>query len=503
MRSANWTCLDWSEICDGKIDCLDGGHDEEHCWQLEINECQPNEYRCANGQCIPIAFLRNYDRSSDCLDGTDEKFAPLALDRCSAKSPTFACEEIMCNDNDVDVYSTMAKRSCLRERGKLALQKLLSNKPNAISNECWSALYRLNDGISDCYFDDDEKYLETENICSPTSNIKCYECKSKSKFIHYNRLKDGLCDCPHYCDDEVPNDYTVYIQEHISFQTICDGFTELLPIMIDGQNETDETNCEQWVCDNIYTRCNTIWNCLNGADELNCPDLRVSNCTSNEHPCVSPKGNEFICLPIEKANDGVVDCLGATDEPQICRSYRLLREPPTFYCENRGHLNCINHLLLCNNQSECNNDEDERFCSKYSNYIKPQEGVCGQPLSTPSKIEKFLCGKVSSDGFKHSLVYFKLGQNEQSIVSTKNSVSTRILPSPNQNKNLQRRCNRGMDMRVWLADKDNSTTTTCLCPPSYYGDTCQYQNQRPCTSTDCCQTQHRTYNNNVHIWTHQ
>ncbi|CAF4145088.1 unnamed protein product, partial [Rotaria sordida] len=245
------------------------------------------------------------------------------------------------------------------------------------SSKCISK-YRLNDGISDCYFDDDEKYLETENICSPTSNIKCYECTSKSKSIHYNRLKDGLCDCPHYCDDEVPIDHIVDIQEHISFQTICDGFTELLPIMIDGQNETDETNCGQWVCDNIYTRCDDIWNCPNGADELNCPNLCVPNCTSNEHTCVSPKGNEFMCLPIEKANGGVVDCLGATDEPHICR----------------------------------------------------------------------------------------------------NSVSTRILPPPNQNKNLQQRCNRGMDMRVWLGDKDNSTTTTCLCPPSYYGDTCQYQNQR-------------------------
>ncbi|CAF1216868.1 unnamed protein product [Rotaria sordida] len=345
------------------------------------------------------------------------------------------------------------------------------------SSKCISK-YRLNDGISDCYFDDDENYVETENICSSTSNIKCYECRSKSKSIHYNRLKDGLCDCPHYCDDEVPIDHTVDIQEHISFQTICDGFTELLPIMIDGQNETDETNCGQWVCDNIYTHCDIIWNCLNGADELNCPKLRVSNCTSNEHPCVSLKGNEFMCLPIEKANDGVVDCLGATDEPHICRAYRLLDKPAAFYCENRGHLNCINHLFLCNNQSECNNDEDERFCSKYSNYINSQQGVCGQPLSIRSEIEEFLCWKFSSDAFKQNVVYFKLGQNEPSIVSTKNSVSRRILPSPNQNENLQRRCNRGMDMRVWLGDKDNSTTTTCLCPPSYYGDTCQYQNQR-------------------------
>jgi hypothetical protein len=49
-------CLDWREICDGKRDCVDGS-DESSCYQLEINECNHNEYRCYNGQCIPKEFL--------------------------------------------------------------------------------------------------------------------------------------------------------------------------------------------------------------------------------------------------------------------------------------------------------------------------------------------------------------------------------------------------------------------------------------------------------------
>jgi 2-hydroxy-3-keto-5-methylthiopentenyl-1-phosphate phosphatase len=66
-----------------------------------------------------------------------------------------------------------------------------------------------------------------------------------------------------------------YAKKNILFQTICDGFTELLPITIEGQNETDETECEQWQCNNTYTRCNGLWNCLNGADEIGC-DLSPS-----------------------------------------------------------------------------------------------------------------------------------------------------------------------------------------------------------------------------------
>ena len=34
-----------------------------------------------------------------------------------------------------------------------------------------------------------------------------------------------------------------YIKRNISFQTICDGYAELSPIFIDGQNETE---CERW-----------------------------------------------------------------------------------------------------------------------------------------------------------------------------------------------------------------------------------------------------------------
>ncbi len=33
-------------------------------------------------------------------------------------------------------------------------------------------------------------------------------------------------------------------------------------------------------------------------------------------------------------------------------------------------------------------------------------------------------------------------------------------------------------MQVWLNKEKNLTKNVCLCPPSFYGDTCQYQNQR-------------------------
>ena len=62
-------CIGWINICDGIIQCIDG-IDEEHCWQLEINECNKNEYRCKNGQCISVSFFHDNVNAPDCLDGS-------------------------------------------------------------------------------------------------------------------------------------------------------------------------------------------------------------------------------------------------------------------------------------------------------------------------------------------------------------------------------------------------------------------------------------------------
>lgn len=105
-----------------------------------------------------------------------------------------------------------------------------------------------------------------------------------------------------FCEDEDMDFFNSY--KDISFQTICDGFVELFPIIANEQNQTDETECQQWPCDNMYTHCNGIWNCLNGADEINCNLSPSSNCPKDHHPCVSPYTNQFMCLPIEKINDG-------------------------------------------------------------------------------------------------------------------------------------------------------------------------------------------------------
>ncbi|CAF4253863.1 unnamed protein product, partial [Rotaria magnacalcarata] len=57
-------------------------------------------------------------------------------------------------------------------------------------------------------------------------------------------------------------------------------------------------------------------------------------------------------------------------------------------------------------------------------------------------------------------------------ISIASSATTRSFVKRDQ------RCHRGIELTVWLDDEKNLTANTCLCPPSFYGDRCQYQNQR-------------------------
>ncbi|CAF1680297.1 unnamed protein product, partial [Didymodactylos carnosus] len=72
-----------------------------------------------------------------------------------------------------------------------------------------------------------------------------------------------------------------------------------------------------WVHLNLkYTTCNGVWNCRDGRDESACKkDFNMAICSQYEHSCFDPyKAKHIYCLPIEKAGDGIIDCLGGQDE---------------------------------------------------------------------------------------------------------------------------------------------------------------------------------------------
>ncbi|CAF4038529.1 unnamed protein product [Rotaria magnacalcarata] len=126
-------CLDWTEICDGHIDYLDGDFEEEHCWKLEMNECEDDEYRCTNGQCIPQSFVRNDSNTPDCVDGSDEfRITSTASTNCEKHIPSFQCED------RIRQY-TFLTNSCVQERKNLLWEAFYSVRDGSISEQYWSA----------------------------------------------------------------------------------------------------------------------------------------------------------------------------------------------------------------------------------------------------------------------------------------------------------------------------------------------------------------------------
>ncbi len=80
----------------GKQQCIDG-LDEESCEKLEFNECEDDEYRCANGMCIPDDYW--LDGDYDCMDLTDEKDTIINSGERCYNAPSFVCDEHMCPYN--------------------------------------------------------------------------------------------------------------------------------------------------------------------------------------------------------------------------------------------------------------------------------------------------------------------------------------------------------------------------------------------------------------------
>jgi len=154
-----------------------------------------------------------------------------------------------------------------------------------------------------------------------------------------------------------------YFRGNVLFPNVCDGFIDILPVTIEGRNEIDETECQQWPCNKIYTHCNDVWNCPDGADEGGCVSSSTLNCSLNHHLCVLPDTNQLMCLPIQQANDNHVDCLGATDEPILCKTSIKTRHNYDFYCRNQSFKLCVQHIYLCDGDRHCEYEDDEQFCT--------------------------------------------------------------------------------------------------------------------------------------------
>ena len=170
-----------------------------------------------------------------------------------------------------------------------------------------------------------------------------------------------------------------------------------------------------------------------------------------------------------------VDCLGATDEPFLCRMDTGDQKRDRFYCREDPSRRCVEAIGLCKGRKSCLHNDDEQFCRKNkSNVGRPLE--CTVPAEVMKMIpaEKHFCDRFTVKN-KPLIIHFSLTEKSTAINLVEESRMTVLTTEIRQD---DRRCNRGLDLLVW-PDPSNSNVTSivCLCPPSYYGEYCQFQNQ--------------------------
>ncbi|CAF1314374.1 unnamed protein product [Rotaria sp. Silwood1] len=636
-RGSTHTCLDWREICDRKVDCIGNDIDEIGCFELELNECEENEFRCHNGICIPEEFMDEGPYYPDCLDGTDEDnhmilhyLRPISSFICS-EEPAFWCEEtdyaklprfFVCGDGErsdkeifyISTHNLLAILSCTNWRDLRIKESLFAYvEDSALSYECWfflqcSAGYHdeLDCSILCDYNDEHACYINITNICGTSFVIfpqrpilqghvlfvyltnktiyyivnrpsmfpdyvcydirKCpflpsisilningttcrtteeldlhqfidiinlfqgclivienelkinysqssslFQCPGTTKYISKHRVLDGVHDCYKGADekhidtcqwkqkhrfkcssenkcisdvqlrnsiqdclggeDEISN-----ISKQIVYQKLCNGFVHMSSVLIDGMNETDETHCDNWPCNNLYTRCDGAWNCLNGADELNCV---LTNCPRDTHECISPITKKIICLPVHQAGNGIVDGLGSTDERTFCRLTYPKNYKLRYKCWNEticipNNYFCGNDLCFFDELHNCSKDITDVINRLYEDKkleIPDYEHfMLEPPKTTVSSLimeRNFLLNPTHSifdleTSFEQSNSLIKLTTNQENAILNKQFRNVRTDT-----------CNRGIGIYVGI-----SMTIECLCPPSYYGDRCQFQSQR-------------------------
>ena len=266
--------------------------------------------------------------------------------------------------------------------------------------------HRLFDQVIDCRKGDDEL---PELSCYSRNKDTRFTCTIDKKVVclKLDRLNDGKVDCDDGSDE--PNDPNSNLARRNIFPKLCDGYLDLKPILLNGENMTDESQCNEFPCNNSYTRCDGLWNCPDGADEVNCEQPAM--CPQLHHLCISKTSGDLTCLSIRKVNDGIIDCEGGIDERQLCRQQCPPHVNCGYYCQNTNK--CISSYFACFNPPTCpfQNGTQPKFCERLR---QPIMHICQS--KNLSIAEQIVCnlGKVHDQ----REVYLPFNGRVQTLVAT-------------------------------------------------------------------------------------
>ena len=282
---------------------------------------------------------------------------------------------------------------------------------------------------------------------------------------------DGEWDCSDASDEQgILRSLFLNNQALINHQTIHQNFTNLYKNQAFSSicNYTTELPCFRSDSDdplrNIFVNRPCIRleqigdghvDCLGGIDERNRRELCDRTVMLGYHfKCVSRDS----CISYAVSCD--LRCANKVDDHTRCYGFRSSSS-----CQSTDAFTCLNGTCIskahCNGALDCEYGEDEYMCDLRN----LSRGAINRPYREVKEL------RVRNTKRIVQFEYFPLDTNRTQLNETKNDIINN-LPSFSNATTIAYVCNRGIGVYLF------NGSAVCLCPPQYFGDHCQFHNDR-------------------------
>ncbi|CAF1245091.1 unnamed protein product [Didymodactylos carnosus] len=460
-------CLDWREICNGIVDCLNGDDEGIQCVVSEFNECNlETEFRCKNGMCIPKDFA--FGQMIDCLDTSDETnvfvhdyFASRLLD-CSGQwsieceehycreSKLFTCGDGTCILNPLDYTG----KSCQNKRNIIQIESTFLESSLSLCHKC-----KLCATTNDLFF----KYLKEQyNLTTKVCQHIASDCKSNCTFYFtfpskpvmfpsvrfiYNGLEisaiypEFLCYEQNICEDYIPTKIIHNFACHstkefngldfTTFGIFYKSVQRIFSICVLSKMRPLKKNFYQ--CNStlrvisIHRVRDGVEDCYLGEDEF-VIEPEITN-SADYFKCLTLDTNEYI--PRSRLFDGRSDCSDMSDEmmPFVCKEQNDLG------CQHlRGLVTPYIYFLfdeLCNgivhSQLIFGNDTDETDCYEWRRSCRTKYVSCDRNWNCINGRDEVGVTPLAYCRSKEQIHYCRLPENGTQITLPIEQIGDQII----------------------------------------------------------------------------
>ncbi|CAF2943632.1 unnamed protein product [Rotaria sp. Silwood2] len=327
--------------------------------------------------------------------------------------------------------------------------------------------HRVADGMVDCYHSEDEQF----NACQLNESTR-FTCPSDpNKCLSLVALGNIFSDCP--LEEDKAYKYKISVGKLVPFSTLCDKHNDYNSHST-NVSETDESNCQWWPCNNPYTSCDGVWHCLDGLDELNCPD---NKCSLGELMCYSITNILPYCLPYVQLFDRYLNSCHSFTRRQI-GFYNGTEDISNNYLSWKN-TSCVTLTKICQTHS-------------FSSSLTIQPDVCAiehheAKWMNTLGVEPVMKNTIKSCFFRKRTItsmpkhLFLTSKRFGYFPPPPNNLPLRVISEENRKRTIIQKiddisaphCNRGIAVLNIF-----NITPVCFCAPNYFGSRCQWQNQR-------------------------